>query len=139
MRMFYLRNKKGLPVTCVASEVLPDGIRFSLATYNPKDKFKKEEMRKIAAQRLHDGKRTFIPVPLESVPAPPLGSAVKLRIIKAIIQNTDTYVLKDGQGEPVLYKGEPLVRRIIPHRAKNVARLWLKRREKAANNEKATK
>ena len=57
MKIFYLRDKKGFPVTCVASKIVhPLGgqpmVHFDFATHNPADRYSRERARKTAIARL---------------------------------------------------------------------------------------
>jgi len=57
MKVFYLRNKSGFPVTCVASKIVhPLGgqpmVYFDFATHNPADRYSRERARETAIARL---------------------------------------------------------------------------------------
>ena len=55
VRVTYLRDKKKFPVACVASKPVDKNVVFSLATWNPLDKFEKKTGRDMAAERLEKG------------------------------------------------------------------------------------
>lgn len=133
MRIFYLRDSTGLPVICVASELRPDNqVEFAVTTYNPRDDFDKDRMRHIAEQRLKKGK-VFKPIPLDAVPTPERGLAVKLRIVREIAENDEKYEVRDRKGNAVVDStGNPVRKRVIPHRAKFAAQLWLEQLAKKA-------
>jgi hypothetical protein len=52
MKIFYLRDRTGLPVTCVVSGMKLSGIVFAVSTYNPIDVFSKRIAREVATGRL---------------------------------------------------------------------------------------
>lgn len=57
MKIFYLRDAKGFPVTCVASKIVhhtggPIMVYFDFATHNPADRFSRAKARNTAAGRL---------------------------------------------------------------------------------------
>jgi hypothetical protein len=141
MRFFYLRDRRGLPVSCIASQLLPDNqVKFAVATYNPRDAFDRDLMRGIAEERLKKGSRVFEPMQVEVVPPAEKGQSVKLRIVCTVIDNTDDYEVRDVHGQPVIDQatGKPLRKRVIPHHAKKAAMLWLRERERLLEEEDVT-
>jgi hypothetical protein len=105
MRYFYLRNRKGFPVGCVASDKFPMGnglsiIRFGVSSYNPIDKFNKTQA-KIGAQNRINEKGPYI-----VVGRPEWVGHVKETIMVAI-----SYKNMEG----------------VSHDSREAAKLWLKR------------
>ena len=57
MKIFYLRNKSGFPVTCVASKIVKPlagqpMVYFDFATHNPADRYSRKRARETASARL---------------------------------------------------------------------------------------
>lgn len=62
MKIFYLKNKLGFPVTCVASKIVhplagQPMVYFDFATHNPADRYDRARARKTAVARLEKHSR----------------------------------------------------------------------------------
>lgn len=129
-KIFYLRNKHGHRVACVASELDGDLLRFAVSSHNPKDKFSKDVARRVAVGRLQ-ARRCF-----ELRLGQAHGTTVKAKILEII---ADACRCTEGRpGTPFHHRlacyhwaGPGFTDRTnVPHRAREAARLWLAQHEK---------
>jgi len=87
IKMFYLRDKHGFPVACVAStKETEDTVKYTVSTHNPMDRYDKKTARHIALGRL----TKFNPLRSTSELSPlggivSMGGAIRKDIVQDII------------------------------------------------------
>jgi len=94
MKIFYLRNEKGFPVTCVASKLVKKIggealIYFDFATHNPVDRYKKSKAVEIATERLEKHNRFAVVLQSQE-------GETRRRIVEHIADVADSQAAKEA-------------------------------------------